>query len=235
MKIEVIGRGNVGSQFARIFGVTPVAPRTLEGLSDDADLYIIAVSDSAVESVAASMPQVKGVVVHTTGSVPMEVLASVRCKGYGVLYPFQSISKSRPLEASDIPLLIEACDEATFDFIAGIAVNSGFKQVQAADSEMRRRVHLTGIFANNFTNAMIGISQKLLTECGLDPEIVTPLITETFEKIKTIPAKEAQTGPAARNDRTTIEKHLQMLENLGMQQEANIYRQISAYITDTVR
>lgn len=235
MKIEVIGRGNVGSQFARIFGVTPVPPRSLDGLSRDADLYIIAVSDSAVSSVAESMPQVKGVVVHTTGSVPMDVLASVRCKGYGVLYPFQSISKSRPLRASDIPLLIEACDGATLEFIATAAGNFGFKQVKPADSEMRRRVHLTGIFANNFTNAMIGISQKLLSECGLDPDIVTPLIAETFEKIKTIPAKEAQTGPAARNDQATIEKHLQMLESLGMRQEADIYRLISTYITDTTR
>lgn len=230
MKIQVIGRGNVGTQFANIFGVSPTPPRTLEGLCNDADLYIIAVSDSAVEAVAKRLPKVNGIVVHTTGSVPIETLKQIDCKGYGVLYPFQTISKQRTLKASDIPLLVEANNPETAEAIVRIANEYGFNNIQMADSELRRRIHLTGTFACNFTNAMIAISQKLLDECGIRKSIVDPLIAETFEKIKTLPAKEAQTGPAIRKDYPTMEKHLALLKEMGMGKEAKIYSVISEYV-----
>ena len=79
LKVAVIGTGNVGTQFARIFGTEPVSPRTLYGLPDDADIYVISVSDSAVKEVADRLPELPGIVVHTTGSVPMDALACVKC------------------------------------------------------------------------------------------------------------------------------------------------------------
>ncbi len=230
MKIQVIGRGNVGTQFANIFDIIPITSRTLEGLCNDADLYIIAVSDSAVEEVAKKLPKVNGIVVHTTGCVAMEVLKQVDCKGYGVFYPFQTISKQRTLTASDIPLLVEANNPETAETIVKIANEYGFNNIQMADSEQRRRIHLTGTFACNFTNAMIAISQKLLDECGIKRSIVAPLIAETFEKIKTTPAEEAQTGPAIRKDYPTMQKHIALLKGMSMEKEANIYSVISEYI-----
>lgn len=230
MKIEVIGRGNVGSQFARIFGASPVPPRSLEGMSRDADLYIIAVSDSGVEEVVDKFPEVEGIVVHTTGSVPMEVLSRIKCSGYGVLYPFQTISKTRPLPPENIPLLIEADNSNTEKFLFDAAWSFGFMNIGSADSDKRRKVHLTGTFACNFTNAMIAASQKILSKCGINPDIVNPLIAETFEKIKVIPAKEAQTGPAVRKDFPTMEKHLKLLKEMGMDREIDIYKSVSDYI-----
>lgn len=230
MKVQVIGKGNAGTQFARIFGAETIPPRTLEGLNDDADLYIIAVSDSAVEEVAKKLPKVKGTVVHTTGSVPMDALRHVDCKGYGVLYPFQTISKQRPLEAKDIPLLLEANNEETADFLKKTATECGFENVEMADSKKRGIVHLTGAFACNFTNAMIAISQKILNKADINREIVMPLIAETFEKIQTIPAKDAQTGPAIRKDYPTMRKHEALLEAMDMNLEKDIYKVISNYI-----
>lgn len=230
MKVEVIGTGNVGSQFSRIFGVTPVSPRTLESLQTDADLYIIAVSDAAVKEVADKLPATNGIVVHTTGSVPMEVLSDVICKGYGVIYPFQTISRTRPLPAEKIPLLLEASDNETLDFLKRIVAEFGFSNTDIADSNKRRFVHLTGTFACNFTNAMIAISQNILDNCGIDRSIINPLVEETIEKLKTIPAKEAQTGPAVRKDLPTLQKHIDLLSHLKMNKEADIYRNISDYI-----
>ncbi len=230
MKVAVVGTGNVGTQFARIFGVKPISPRTLEGLPDDADLYIISVSDSAVGKVADKFPPVKGIVVHTTGSVPMEALNQVECKGYGVMYPFQTISRQRQLPPDKIPLLLEASDSKTLDEIKNIAASAGFSNIAVADSEKRRRVHLTGTFACNFTNAMMAISQQILSDCGIDKDIIRPLVEETIEKLKTIPAKDAQTGPAVRNDISTMNAHLELLKELGMDEEAKIYHAVSNYI-----
>lgn len=230
MKVAVIGTGNVGTQFARLFGVAPISSRSLEGLPLDADLYIISVSDAAVKEVAEKLPPLQGIVVHTTGSVPMEALRNVDCKGVGVLYPFQTISKHRELSPTVIPLLLEASDEETLSLLKKAAEEAGFTDIAYADSEKRRRVHLCGTFACNFTNAMIGISQKILSDCGIEQSIITPLVEETVRKLKTLPAKDAQTGPAARKDAPTMQAHLQLLQELGMPQESEIYQLMSEYI-----
>ena len=230
IKVAVIGTGNVGTQFGRIFGTEPISSRTLNCLPTDADLYVISVSDSAVREVADRLPKVDGLVVHTTGSVGIEALSGVRCGGYGVMYPFQTISKARPLPPSSIPLLIEGCDEETLARIEGYARQYGFTQIEKADSDTRRKVHLCGTFACNFTNAMIGISQKILSESGIDSRIISPLVEETVAKLGSLSAKEAQTGPAARKDLSTLQSHKTLLENLDMQEEADIYDIISEYI-----
>ena len=232
MKVAVIGTGNVGTQFARIFGVHPVSSRTLDGLPDDADLYIVAVSDAAVREVAQKLPETNGIVVHTTGSVPIDALESIKCKGYGVMYPFQTISKKRSLHPDKIPLLLEASDSATLEVIRSIASEAGFSNIEFADSNKRRRVHLTGTFACNFTNAMIAISQKILSESGISQSIIQPLVAETVEKLKSLPAKDAQTGPAARKDIPTLNTHLNLLNELNLTKEAEIYQIVSNYIMD---
>ncbi|MDE6481184.1 MAG: DUF2520 domain-containing protein [Muribaculaceae bacterium] len=230
MKVAVIGTGNVGTQFSRIFGVKPISSRTLEGLPSEADLYIIAVSDAVVKEVAEKLPETNGIVVHTTGSVPIDALKSVRCKGYGVMYPFQTISKKRPLPPEKIPLLLEASDIGTLSLIKSVANEAGFSNIEIADSNKRHRVHLTGTFACNFTNAMIAAAQKILNESGISSSIIQPLVEETVEKLKSLPAKDAQTGPAARKDFSTINSHLDLLNELKMTKEADIYKVVSDYI-----
>lgn len=230
MKVSVIGTGNVGSQFARIFNTRTLSSRKLDGLPKDSDLYIISVSDNAVPEVAKNMPEVDGIVVHTTGSVAMEVLSTIKCKGYGVLYPFQTISKMRPLPPSSIPLLIEGDSSATLGFIRTAAEKYGFIDIAEADSDMRRKVHLAGAFSCNFVNAMVGIGQEILSKCGIQPEIIGPLVEETVEKLKTMPARDAQTGPAVRKDTPTLDKHIRLLSDLEMTDEAEIYRAVSDYI-----
>lgn len=231
IKVSVIGTGNVGTQFARIFETIPISSRTLEGLPLDADLYVISVSDSAVKEVAEKLPDVRGIVVHTTGSVSMDVLSDMKkYGGYGVLYPFQTLSKARPLPPSSIPLLIEGDTYQTATEIEHFAREFGFTDIVMADSEKRRRVHLCGTFACNFTNALIGISQKILSQSRIDPSVITPLVEETVEKLKTMPAIEAQTGPAIRKDHTTLYSHKALLNELGMEEESDIYNIISDYI-----
>lgn len=230
IKVAVIGQGNVGSQLSRIFDAVSVPSRTLQGLPSDADLYIISVSDDAVASVAARFPKVKGIVVHTTGSVTMDVLKIVDCGGYGVLYPFQTISKARPLLSDSIPLLVEASDVEVCGKIMDIARSFGFTDIMEADSGMRRRTHLAGTFVCNFTNALIGIGQRIFEECGINPKIANPLLSETMEKLGHLSASDAQTGPAVRHDIATLEKHRMLLDELGMSREKEIYDMMSAYI-----
>ena len=65
---------------------------SLQEITAEADLCMIAVSDKAIGEVAAELTLKKKVLVHTAGSVSMEVLKNAS-PNYGVLYPLQSLRK----------------------------------------------------------------------------------------------------------------------------------------------
>jgi hypothetical protein len=56
------------------------------------------------------------------------------------------------------------------------------------------------------------IAEKILQSQNIDIDILNPLIKETADKLNYLSPKEAQTGPAIRNDEITIQKHLNLLK-----------------------
>ena len=78
---------------------------------------------------------------------------------------------------------------------------------------------------------MIRIAEEIMRRQGLDFEMLKPLIIETISKSLQIGAKNAQTGPAIREDYETLEDQHQFL-NYNMQ-FAEIYRLVSQDIIDS--
>ena len=68
---------------------------------------------------------------------------------------------------------------------------------------------------------MYQIGNEICIENNVPFEILKPLILETANKIMTLSPKEAQTGPAKRNDNQTIQAHLEVLTN---ENQATIYK-----------
>ena len=101
-------------------------------------------------------------------------------------------------------------------------------RAKLVNSENRAKVHLAAVFACNFTNNLYSIASEILEKAGLTFEDMIPLITETTEKIKSIPPRKAQTGPAIRRDSKVIEKQLNALEG----REKEIYKLITESIQD---
>jgi len=79
------------------------------------------------------------------------------------------------------------------------------------NSEQRQYLHLAAVFVNNYSNHLFHVAFDLLSDKDMDHKLLIPLIEETVTKIKTLHPKDAQTGPARRNDFETINKHLQLL------------------------
>jgi predicted short-subunit dehydrogenase-like oxidoreductase (DUF2520 family) len=73
-------------------------------------------------------------------------------------------------------------------------------------------LHLAAVLVNNFTNHLATIAQDYLTTAALPFNWLLPLLEETVAKLKEQPALTAQTGPAKRNDQTTIQRHLELLK-----------------------
>src|SRR5690606_24820788 len=96
------------------------------------------------------------------------------------------------------------------------------------NSSQRAMIHVAAVFASNFANFMYVISQKIAEQNNIDFNLFKPLIKNTIAKLETILPTEAQTGPALRNDETTINKHVELLQNNW--HYSNLYKQISKLI-----
>lgn len=172
-----------------------------------ADVYLLAVPDAAVAPLLAAARWPAGAVVaHVAGALPLSVFAAAPAVRGGVFYPLQTFSPGRAVAWNTVPFFIEGADAATETLLLSLA-RSLSAQVQILTSADRLRLHVGAVFANNFTNHLLGISHELLTEANLPFALLTPLIRETVDKALSQAPFTVQTGPAVRRDAPTLAAH----------------------------
>ncbi len=233
MNIYLAGSGNVAWHLVYVFAKAGLPVKGIWGRNSDAvnqiskkraipvipeeqffslpGIFLLAVSDHAIEEITMRFTHKDIILVHTAGSVSLNVLKqkAVRC---GVFYPLQTFSKNRDIHFSGIPVFIEGSDSVVEKLLLHWAdVLHAEKHI--SNSEQRLNIHIAGVFANNFINYMLSCAEIWLQENHLDRDILKPLILETVQKAMEQGAINSQTGPAVRQDCLTIEKHLQQLEH----------------------
>jgi len=207
--IQVFGRNAEGaSKLSSILGCPYTT--SVKEIDADADFYIIAISDDAISELLSGVKVDNQIVVHTSGSVQMDVLSSF-AENYGVLYPLQTLSAQREAGLKDVPLCIEANNSSTLEKIKALAGTiSG--NVVSIDSERRRQLHLAAVFVCNFVNHFYSIGEVLLKDQQLDFDLLKPLIRETAAKVLQFSPSSVQTGPAVRGNEAVLAMHMKMLE-----------------------
>lgn len=193
-------------------------------------IFIIATSDEAIEEIAQEiiLPE-NAILVHTSGSQPLKVLGYAATPNIGVFYPLQTFSKSKKIDFKDIPIFLESENSETekaLQLMAKAISKSFFK----ITSHERKALHVSAVFASNFTNHMLLIAQELMKENNLSFDWLKPLIAEMINKSLTIGPENAQTGPARRGDFEILDKHLEFLS--GDEAVAELYKVISQHIVD---
>lgn len=228
MKIAIIGAGSVGTNLHHAFALKDVRTeliharpltaeqpgepqnnQTVEGF----DVYIYAVADQALREVIAKIDAPKALHLHTSGSMPIEVFGEDKPHS-GIMYFFQSFSLDVMIDDwSGIPCFISGhnIDDIAAIYSLAQTLTSRIYEVNQHD---RERLHVAGVFANNFSNLMYRIAAEILRDTQIPFEALLPLIDRTAEKVHTLPPKEAQTGPAQRMDREVIMKHLAVLDGM---------------------
>ncbi|MCD8103286.1 MAG: DUF2520 domain-containing protein [Alistipes sp.] len=195
-----------------------------------AGLYILAVSDRAIPSLASSLDFGDAVVAHTAGSTALSALPG-NVKHKGVFYPLQTFTKGREIDFSGIPVFIEGSDEMALSAMRELAEALG-TEPQLLESEKRAVLHAAAVFACNFTNYMYTVGEELAADAGLDFGVLKPLITETAAKaVAAASPLETQTGPAIRNDFQTKSLHCELLRE--KPDLKNIYINLSKSIWET--
>jgi len=235
IKVIIIGSGNVAQHLIRAFSNLDVSTSEIElvqvfsrqkehlthlldssKIIDDfndlaeADLYILAISDDAIAAVSSQLPFENRLVVHTSGSVAMTDLDDKNRKG--VFYPLQTFSKDKLVDFKTIPICLETQNESDYKIVEKVAKTIS-NTVFSIDSNQRKALHVSAVFVNNFVNHLYQIGQEICEENHVPFEILKPLILETVQKIMVLSPKDAQTGPAKRNDIATIESHQLFLSN----------------------
>ncbi|TVR39124.1 MAG: DUF2520 domain-containing protein [Cryomorphaceae bacterium] len=174
-----------------------------------AHLFVIAVSDDAVQEVSEQLPAGEAVVVHTSGTRPMADLS--KHPNRGVFYPLQTLTSAVRHQWSDVPFCLEASCHDALAVLKDVCTQLGAQHYEL-NSDQRARLHVAAVIANNFTNHLWGWSRRLLEEAEVDPAILHPLMRETLAKALTHDPYGVQTGPAVRGDEQTLRKHLAQLE-----------------------
>lgn len=238
MKVVMIGAGNVATHLSvalkkKNFNILQIFSRTEEAasrlaelvdstwttnilqLNQQADIYIFALKDSALSELIEKVNIPNALFLHTAGSIDIKIFSN-KNNPYGVLYPLQTFSKTKSVNFNQVPLFIEGNNAKTTNQLIEIArkLSSEYHEI---DSKQRLKLHLSAVFACNFTNYMYTIAEKIVMETQLPFSILEPLIAETADKIRTLTPQQAQTGPAVRFDTAVMDKHKELLA-----QEPNI-------------
>ena len=214
------------SALAKTLKAEPITDLTK--LDPDAAIYIIAVKDDALAGIAKKIKLEKQLIVHTSGSVPMDVLKNVS-ENYGVFYPLQTFSKNKDVSFKTVPLCIEGNNKNASTTLQYFA-KSISRNVQMINSGQRRVIHLAAVFACNFSNHMYAVAEGILQKEKLSLDLLKPLIEETAEKIKKGSPAKMQTGPAIRKDKKTMDAQLKMLKEKKLKA---IYKLVSEHIINS--
>lgn len=233
MEIVIIGTGNTatvlgkklkmaGHKIVQVYGRDKILASELgfilnteftnswEDIVKNAEIYIVAVNDEALEGVVNNIQFPGKIVVHTAASVSKDVLQKVSAH-VGVFYPLQSLKKD--FEQIPItPIILDASDNLTLEKLKTLAYSISDLVVHISEKD-RSKLHMAAVFCNNFVNHIYVLMEDYCKKEHLDFNLLLPLVQETAERINISSAKSLQTGPAIRNDTTTIEKHLIMLHD----------------------
>jgi predicted short-subunit dehydrogenase-like oxidoreductase (DUF2520 family) len=232
MRVVIIGAGNVATVFGRLIAkanheIIQVVSRSIANarslanelgcayadnpkiLDTTADIYIVAMTDAALNEIQESYILGDKLIVHTAGSIPMDILKNVSVN-YGVLYPLQSLRKENPELHQDIPLLVTGNSMAVISKLENFARTISSTVAIVNDAE-RLKLHVAAVLVSNFTNHLYKLAADYCSKEGLDFKMLQPLIEETALRLRYRLPGDMQTGPAARKDIITLDKHLRIL------------------------
>jgi len=214
-RIRIIGAGRAGSAMARALksvGHEVSGPLTrganFSTATEGVDAVIIATSDSAIANVAAALtPEPECVVLHLSGSLGLEVLGTHARRGaMHPLVPLPTAELGAQRLLSGVTFAV-AGDELVQELVTSL----GGTFVTVADED-RARYHAAACIAANHVVALLGQVERIGREAGLSVDAFLDLTRAAVDDVAALGPQRALTGPAARGDWATLERHLEAID-----------------------
>ncbi len=207
-KINLVGMyvrsAKNATNFAQVF-VTNNLPELPK-----ADLYLLAVSDSAIATLSEQMPLVDGLVAHTSGSIAITAIKNKHRRG--VFYPVQTFNTKVIQDFTAVPIAVEANQSKDLEVLENLAKTLNAEPF-VLNSEQRKYVHLAAVYVNNFVNQLYGTANQILNEQDIPFQVLKPLIKKTAMLVQGQLPQTIQTGPAVRDDQVVVKGHLDLLDS----------------------
>lgn len=199
------------------------------------DLIFITTGDGQIADVAAKLVGLVGpgtVVVHTSGSLSSAILSPVSECGcnVGSLHPLVSISS--PVLGAERFRGAYFCVEGNASAAAvGREIVTDLGGISfSVDTEKKALYHAAAVMACGHLVALTQVAIEMMSKCGLDQEfaraIVLPLIESTVQNLKEQEVAAALTGPFARADVATFERHIEILRKSDMPGVLELYLEL---------
>jgi predicted short-subunit dehydrogenase-like oxidoreductase (DUF2520 family) len=183
-----------------------------------ADLVLITTPDTQIEATASALAATQAlksgsVVLHCSGALGAEILATVRQGDVhaGSLHPLQSfaapVQDRNPFQG--IVMAAEG-DPAAVDLAEDLAgrLAARFIRLPAGTKTL---YHAAAVVASNYLVTLMGAALEMLAVSGMKGrdafEILHPLVQGTLDNIQQLGIPDALTGPIARGDAATVERH----------------------------
>jgi predicted short-subunit dehydrogenase-like oxidoreductase (DUF2520 family) len=215
IRVAIVGRGRVGGALAANLADHPdfdvAAPlgrgADVSNIAHDADMVLLAVTDSNVASVAAAIEtNDESLFVHFAGSLTLDALAPHRRRAS--LHPLTPMpgdpeTAARRLRGAwmavagdpGVASLAHALEARTF----------------GVDERQRARYHATATIAASHVAGLMGQVERIATQVGVPLAAYLDLAKSTLANVEALGPSAALTGPIARCDWETVRAHLAVL------------------------
>jgi len=213
--IRIVGPGRAGRSLARAlrstgWTVLPLLGRHdgLSSAADGVDALVLAVPDGAIPEVAAGVrPDPRTVVLHLAGSLGPEVLAPhVR---RAVLHPLVALPD--PVTGSERLRSGVTFAVAGDPLAARMATALGGTTVEVP-AHARAAYHAAATIAANHVVALLAQVERVARQAGVPLEAFVPLARAAVEDAGRLGPERALTGPVARGDWQTVERHVRAID-----------------------
>jgi pantoate--beta-alanine ligase len=211
--VRIVGPGRAGRAFASALAGTGWHVEPLLGRSDDVagaaegvDLLLIATPDAAIAAVAAAVrPVATTVVAHLSGSLGLDVLAPHGRRAS--LHPLVSLAGPDASGRLQGAWFAVAGDPLVRRVVADLAGHG----VEVPD-EQRAAYHAAASVASNHLVALLGQAERIAAAAGVPLEAYLDLVRGTVENVAALGPAAALTGPVARGDWATVDRHLAAID-----------------------
>jgi predicted short-subunit dehydrogenase-like oxidoreductase (DUF2520 family) len=187
----------------------------------DSKVVLITTPDHAIESVAEKLAEIGGaewrgkIVLHTSGANGPGVLKPLADLGAaaGLMHPMQTFSDQRPPELTGRIFGIDGVP-AALKVARKMIRQLGGVPVRLSGAN-KAAYHAAGSFACADVLALMETAVRLLMSQGFTRRqavrALVPLTRQTLDNFESVGPRQAWTGPMARGDYSTVERHVKAL------------------------
>jgi len=189
-------------------------------LARNACRILVAVPDSALESVVATLDLSAGIVLHTCGSKGPEALYVLAERGVfcGAIHPLQTISDPESGASALHGAAFAIAGEGPALAWAEQIVRAAKGRILRISAERRPLYHAAAVMASNYVTALMSAAQTLLIAADVAPDdalqALGPLARTSLENALRQGPQAALTGPIERGDVSTIAAHIAALKDM---------------------